>query len=84
VGIRSIYSVVYTFDHSSTALNPVTGSFAVKLILVVLVQLLAAAALIVGGYRARDIVDGRYSGLEIVCGDEANTRCYVREQLRQS
>ena len=70
IGIRSIYSVVYTFDHKSTALNPVTGSFAVKLFLVVLVQLLAAIALIVGGYLARDIADGWYSGLEAVNADE--------------
>jgi hypothetical protein len=54
--IRAIYSVVYSFDSSPT-INPITGVFAVKLVLIVLVQLLAVLFLVVGGLMARNIRD---------------------------
>lgn len=52
--VRVIYSVVYAFTHS-TMLSPVTGSFAVKLCLITLVQLGAALALVTAGWSTRAI-----------------------------
>jgi hypothetical protein len=52
--IRVTYGVVYSFDHSSTV-SPVTGVFAVKLVLIFLVQLLAVLALAIGGIMTRNI-----------------------------
>jgi hypothetical protein len=52
--IRATYGIVYSFDHSSTV-NPVTGVFAVKLVLIFLVQLLAVIALVIGGIMTRKI-----------------------------
>ncbi|KAK5454289.1 hypothetical protein LTS15_006289 [Exophiala xenobiotica] len=54
VGVRSVYSVVYAFDHS-TSVNPITGGFAIKLVLVFLVQLIAVVALLSVGYFTRNI-----------------------------
>lgn len=53
-GIRIIYSVVYTFDHSPS-LSPATSSFAVSFCLVFLVQLIAALILVVGLVVTRNI-----------------------------
>ena len=36
VGVRAVYSVTYSFDHDDASLSPITGSFAVKLVFVVL------------------------------------------------
>ncbi|KIX01049.1 uncharacterized protein Z518_10115 [Rhinocladiella mackenziei CBS 650.93] len=55
VGIRAIYSVVYAFDRSPS-LNPITGDFTVKVILVILVQLMAALVLLIVGFLTRNIV----------------------------
>jgi hypothetical protein len=52
--IRATYGIVYSFDHSPTV-NPVTGAFAVKLVLIFLVQLLAVLALVIGGIMTRNI-----------------------------
>ena len=52
--VRATYGIVYSFDHSSTV-NPVTGVFAVKLVLIFLVQLLAVLALVIGGIMTRNI-----------------------------
>lgn len=52
--IRAIYSVFYSFD-SSPKVNPITGVFAIKLVLIVLVQLLAVLSLVVGGVMTRNI-----------------------------
>jgi hypothetical protein len=52
--VRATYGIVYSFDHSSTV-NPVTGVFAVKLVLIFLVQLLAVFALVIGGIMTRNI-----------------------------
>jgi ATP/ADP translocase len=46
--VRVIYSVVYTFTHSKI-LSPITGTFAVKLCLITLVQLGASLALVAAG-----------------------------------
>jgi cytochrome bd-type quinol oxidase subunit 2 len=54
VAIRVLYSVAYAFSRSSN-LNPVTGTFAVKFILIFLAQLIAALCLLVGGILDRDI-----------------------------
>ena len=54
IGIRTIYSFVFSVDHSPS-INPVTGKFAVKLVLVFLVQLIAVAFLIAGSWVSRDI-----------------------------
>ena len=55
VGVRALYGVVYSFDHNDATLNPVTGSFAVKLVLIVLVQLLAVMSLVAGAWKTKDI-----------------------------
>ena len=52
--IRAAYSVVYAFD-TSRRINPVTGVFAVKFVLIFLVQLLAVLALVTGGIATRNI-----------------------------
>lgn len=52
--IRAIYSIVYSFD-TSPSVNPITGVFAVKFILIFLVQLLATLSLVVGGIMTRNI-----------------------------
>ena len=44
IGVRAVYSVVYAFNHSPS-LSPITGTFAVKLVVIFLVQLLAALSL---------------------------------------
>ena len=54
VGVRSVYSVVYAFDHSPSV-NPITGGFAIKLVLVFLVQLIAVLALLAVGFLTRDV-----------------------------
>ena len=52
--IRATYGIVYSFDYSPKV-NPVTGVFAVKLVLIFLVQLLAVFALVIGGIMTRNI-----------------------------
>ncbi|OQU97906.1 hypothetical protein CLAIMM_03770 [Cladophialophora immunda] len=54
VGARAVYSVVYTFD-TNLDLNPITGTFVVKLIFIVLVQFLAVACLLGGAWLSRNI-----------------------------
>ena len=54
IGIRVIYAVVYTFDTSDTAINPVTGSLAVKVVLTVAVTLAAVLAMAFAGWVSRD------------------------------
>jgi hypothetical protein len=54
ITIRAIYSVVYSFD-TSPSVNPITGVFAVKLVLIFLVQLLATLCIVVGGVMTRNI-----------------------------
>ncbi|KIY01020.1 uncharacterized protein Z520_03686 [Fonsecaea multimorphosa CBS 102226] len=54
VGARAVYSVVYTFD-TNPDISPITGTFVVKLICIVLVQLLAVACLITGAWLSRNI-----------------------------
>lgn len=55
VGVRAVYSVVYAFDHSASV-NPITGKFVIKLILVFLVQLLAVMALLSAGFLTRNML----------------------------
>lgn len=55
VGVRAVYSVVYAFDHS-TSVNPITGKFAIKLILVFVVQFLAVLALLSAGFLMRNML----------------------------
>jgi len=55
-GAKVVYAAVYTLDHADTAINPVTGSFAIKVVLVVGVQSFAVVAMIVGGWLSRGIV----------------------------
>jgi hypothetical protein len=52
--VRVIYSVVYAFTHSKS-LSPITGTFAVKLCLITLVQLGASLALVAAGVSTRHI-----------------------------
>ncbi|KAK4934829.1 hypothetical protein LTR10_023997 [Elasticomyces elasticus] len=68
IGIRAVYSVVYAFDHSASV-NPITGKFAIKLILVFLVQLLAVMALLAAGFLTRNIAKERPVGRRTRAGD---------------
>jgi hypothetical protein len=54
IAVRVIYSVVYAFTLSAS-LSPLTGTFAVKFILIFLVQFIAACCLIIGGFKTRHI-----------------------------
>jgi len=49
---------VYTLDHADTAINPITGSFAIRVVLVVAVQFLAVMAMMNGGWMSLSIVFG--------------------------
>lgn len=53
IGVRAVYSVIYAFDHSPS-LSPFTGTFVVKLILIVLVQLLAAISILAAAFLTRN------------------------------
>ena len=55
VGVRTFYTVIYAFDHSPSV-TPRTAKFAIKFVLVFLVQLVAAISLTVGGFLTRKIV----------------------------
>jgi hypothetical protein len=52
--VRVIYSVVYSFTHSKS-LSPITGTFAVKLCLITLVQLGASLGLVAAGVSTKRI-----------------------------
>ncbi len=54
--VRAVYTVVYSFDRSPRV-SPWTGTFAVKFVLIFLVQLIAALCLVVGGVVTRFICD---------------------------
>ena len=53
IGVRTCYTVTYAFDHSPSV-SPLTASFAIKFVLVFLVQLIAAISLSVGGILTRN------------------------------
>lgn len=55
-GAKVVYAAVYTLDHGNSAINPITGSFAIKVVLVVGVQFFAALAMVVGGWMSLGIV----------------------------
>ena len=54
VAVRVIYGLVFAFDRSPK-LSPYSGSFAVKFVLIFLVQLIAALCLVVGGLVTKNI-----------------------------
>lgn len=47
--VRVLYGVVYAFSSNKEELSPVTGSFAIKFLLIFGVQAVAASCLLVGG-----------------------------------
>jgi hypothetical protein len=53
IGTRAIYAAVYAFDHDPR-LSPFTGTFAVKLVLIVLVQLFAALCIVAAAWVTRN------------------------------
>lgn len=55
-GAKVVYAAVYALDHADAGINPVTGSFAVKVVLVVGVQFFAALAMVIGGWMSRGVV----------------------------
>lgn len=55
-GAKVVYAAVYTLDHADTAISPITGSFAIKVVLVVGVQFFAAVAMVIGGWMSLSIV----------------------------
>jgi hypothetical protein len=58
VAVRVIYGVVFAFDRSEK-LSPYTGVFAVKFVLIFLVQLVATLLLLVGGLSTCQIQSER-------------------------
>jgi hypothetical protein len=54
-GAKVVYAAVYTLDHADAAINPITGSFAIKVVLVVGMQFGAALAMTVGGWMSLGI-----------------------------
>lgn len=58
VGVRVIYSVTYSFDHNNRSVSPITGSFAVKLVFVVLMQLFAC--FMSGAWKSRNVKNEQY------------------------
>ncbi|ETI29390.1 hypothetical protein G647_01843 [Cladophialophora carrionii CBS 160.54] len=61
IGVRAVYSVVYAFDHTES-LSPFTGSFVVRLVLIFLVQLLAALSLVAVAFLTRNAGKKRAAG----------------------
>lgn len=55
IAVRVFYGVVYAFDRSPS-LSPYSGTFAIKLVLVFLMLLLAGLALMAGGLASRNVV----------------------------
>jgi hypothetical protein len=76
---RAVYSVVYSFD-PSPSVNPITGVFAVKLVLIFLVQLLATLCLVVGGAMTRNI---RIEDESALSSSPANVRATSGELRRR-
>lgn len=54
-GLRCISTVLYTFDHKDTNLNPITGALWVKVVFVVLATLGAVVSLCISGWVSRNI-----------------------------
>lgn len=52
-GLRCIASVLYTFDHKDSELNPITGALWVKVVLVVLASLGAVISMCISGWVSR-------------------------------
>lgn len=50
VGAKIMYAVAYTFDHGDPEINPISGKFVYKVVLVVGAQLLAAVSMAIGGW----------------------------------
>lgn len=55
LGLRSIYSLLYTLDHKDSKLNPITGALWVKVVFVVLAPLGAVIGMSIGGWLSRDV-----------------------------
>lgn len=55
-GAKVVYAVVYSFDHEDGDINPITGLFVIKVVLVVGTQLAAVVAMVVGGWLSLGIV----------------------------
>lgn len=55
VGVKVIYVMVYVFDPEDRAINPYDVSFAVKVVLTVVVGLAAVVILTIGGWETRDV-----------------------------
>lgn len=75
---RAVYSVVYSFG-ASPSVNPITGFFAAKLVLIFLVQLLATLCLVVGGAMTRNI---RIEDESALSSSPANVRAASGEPRR--
>lgn len=63
VGVKVLYAVVYTFDHEDLDLNPVTGSFAVKVVFGVGVMVAAVVMMVVGGWMSLGFAKQKKHGL---------------------
>lgn len=63
--IRTVYNATYAFT-LQPSLDPFFGSFATKVVLLFLMQVLAAIALLVGGWKSRGVV--RVDEVELLDG----------------
>lgn len=63
IAVKIAYSVAYTFDYTNTSLSPVTGSFVVKLLLVVGAPMFAIFAMVIGTWKSKDI--GGVKGVDV-------------------
>ena len=55
LGLRCVYSVLYTFDHKDAKLNPITGALWIKVVFVVLAPLGAVIGMSIAGWLSREV-----------------------------
>lgn len=74
VGVKVIYVMVYVFDPEDKAINPYDGSFAVKVVLTVVIGLAAVLILTIGGWETRAITKHTAYGHVSTNSDVENKR----------
>lgn len=77
-GLRCIFTVLYTFDHNGSELNPMTGALWVKVVFAVLATLGAIVGMCISGWLGRGVST---KSLATDCGSSDNIR-YERVALR--
>jgi hypothetical protein len=82
VGLRCIYSVLYTFKHTESTLNPFTGALWVKVVFVVLAPLGAVLGMSVGGWLSRELDADRSPEQFVTTTATAFENSEYRKQVR--